>query len=204
MAPKNKRAKTSHHPHSHSQTSNNKNTYQHREEARELLSEAEIWDDRALVRTWEEAVKEYEFYHSLASRGLGRGNLELERVLDEVEREDGEGGDEEKGDVEEGEIDEDVTAIEPNLTNGENLQHGSGSGNEIAKEGSGEQRTPSHNPPESTTQKHASGDVGVDAASVEAATQEQTSLDNLKMAYYWAGYYSGLHDGQQKQKQNGS
>ena len=26
-------------------------------------------------------------------------------------------------------------------------------------------------------------------------------LENIKMAYWWAGYYSGLHDGQKKAKQ---
>ena len=30
---------------------------------------------------------------------------------------------------------------------------------------------------------------------------EDQVLENIKMAYWWAGYYSGLHDGQQKAKQ---
>jgi len=32
----------------------------------------------------------------------------------------------------------------------------------------------------------------------EAAASQGQTLENLKMAYYWAGYYSGLYDGQQQ------
>jgi len=33
------------------------------------LSQAEIWDDTALVRSWNDAVAEYDFYHSIHARG---------------------------------------------------------------------------------------------------------------------------------------
>jgi hypothetical protein len=36
-------------------------------------------------------------------------------------------------------------------------------------------------------------------AEIPPHPQDQT-LENLKMAYYWAGYYSGLYDGQQQAK----
>ncbi|KAK5194337.1 hypothetical protein LTR96_010401 [Exophiala xenobiotica] len=32
-------------------------------------SQAEIWDDSALIRSWNDAVAEYEYYHSIHARG---------------------------------------------------------------------------------------------------------------------------------------
>lgn len=39
-----------------------------------------------------------------------------------------------------------------------------------------------------------------DPTDQSAATGTSTVLDNVKMAYYWAGYYSGLYDQQQQQR----
>ncbi|KAJ5763388.1 hypothetical protein N7533_002069 [Penicillium manginii] len=33
------------------------------------LSHEEIWDDSALVRSWDEAVEEYQLYHSIHAKG---------------------------------------------------------------------------------------------------------------------------------------
>ncbi|OAP54442.1 hypothetical protein AYL99_11543 [Fonsecaea erecta] len=33
------------------------------------LSQAEIWDDSALIRSWNDALAEYEYYHSIHARG---------------------------------------------------------------------------------------------------------------------------------------
>jgi len=38
-------------------------------------------------------------------------------------------------------------------------------------------------------------------ASTSIPATDSITLENIKMAYYWAGYYSGLHDGQQQQQQ---
>ncbi|KAK1075161.1 hypothetical protein LTR74_000567 [Friedmanniomyces endolithicus] len=48
-------------------------------------SHAEIWDDSALVTSWNEALAEYKKYHSLAARGE-----KIEVILDEAENRDGE------------------------------------------------------------------------------------------------------------------
>lgn len=37
----------------------------------------------------------------------------------------------------------------------------------------------------------------VNAPSAAALSTDQ-ALENIKMAYYWAGYYSGLYDGQRQ------
>ena len=33
------------------------------------LSQAEIWDDSALIRSWNDTVAEYDYYHSIHARG---------------------------------------------------------------------------------------------------------------------------------------
>jgi hypothetical protein len=33
------------------------------------LSQAEIWDDSALIRSWNDALAEYDYYHSIHARG---------------------------------------------------------------------------------------------------------------------------------------
>ncbi|KAK5937789.1 hypothetical protein PMZ80_009918 [Knufia obscura] len=55
---KSKKQKTHHH-HQHQSTTN----------ANGALSHEEIWDDSALVRSWNDAVAEYEYYHSIHARG---------------------------------------------------------------------------------------------------------------------------------------
>ncbi|EXJ71486.1 uncharacterized protein A1O5_05294 [Cladophialophora psammophila CBS 110553] len=44
------------------------------------LSQAEIWDDSALIRSWNDAVAEYEYYHSIHARGE-----DVEEVLRKAE-----------------------------------------------------------------------------------------------------------------------
>ncbi|KAH8697269.1 hypothetical protein BGW36DRAFT_427235 [Talaromyces proteolyticus] len=47
------------------------------------LSHEEIWDDSALVRSWDDAVEEYQTYHSIHARG--------ENVEEALERAENEG-----------------------------------------------------------------------------------------------------------------
>jgi len=52
------------------------------------LSHSEIWDDSALVRSWNDAVAEYEYYHSVHARGE-----DIDEVLRQAEREEEDGRD---------------------------------------------------------------------------------------------------------------
>ncbi|EXJ77400.1 hypothetical protein A1O3_09626 [Capronia epimyces CBS 606.96] len=47
------------------------------------LSQAEIWDDSALIRSWNDAVAEYEYYHSIHARGE-----DVEEILRKAEMDD--------------------------------------------------------------------------------------------------------------------
>lgn len=213
MPSRKKKAKTFHDNHLHSDHHSNQ---KHRNKE---LSQAEIWDDSALVRSWEDAVKEYEYYHSLAARGI-----DPEEVLDEAEEAEGRGeevdlkidvgmrgspskrsvfvngaangavdvdGGDEDGEVEEGEAeDEGVGGKErQGLTNDASAM------NQVH----GREHGPPH-PPDSEAepvQPQPVNATSTEEATKAAAAADQT-LENLKMAYYWAGYYSGLYDGQRQ------
>ncbi|EXJ82101.1 hypothetical protein A1O1_08170 [Capronia coronata CBS 617.96] len=66
--PKNKKAKTKHYF--------SKNSSE--------LSQAEIWDDSALIRSWNDAVAEYEFYHSIHARGEDVEEILRKAEMDEL------------------------------------------------------------------------------------------------------------------------
>lgn len=48
--------------------------------AKQKISQEEVWDDSALVQSWNEALQEYKKYHSLAAKGE-----KVALVLDEAE-----------------------------------------------------------------------------------------------------------------------
>ncbi|KAK4895156.1 hypothetical protein LTR27_006765 [Elasticomyces elasticus] len=98
-------------------------------------SHAEVWDDSALVNSWNEALEEYKKYHSLAAKGE-----KIELVLHGVEK-----GDVETGDLEE--VNATTSAGIPVLVNG-NSTSSTNSTNRPVEEGS----LPTITQPSTTTQ----------------------------------------------------
>ncbi|KAK5737373.1 hypothetical protein LTR17_006792 [Elasticomyces elasticus] len=95
-------------------------------------SHAEVWDDSALVNSWNEALEEYKKYHSLAAKGE-----KVELVLDQVE----------KGEVETGDLEGVHATTLPVLVNG-NSTSSTNSTNRPVEEGS----LPTGPQPSTTTQ----------------------------------------------------
>ncbi|KAJ5812368.1 hypothetical protein N7474_008669 [Penicillium riverlandense] len=143
------------------------------------LTHEEIWDDSALVRSWDEAVEEYQLYHSIHAKGEN-----VEDVLREAEREEADV-------VDEGDLAEDTLM-----------------------EGGSDEPIPDVLQPAQKSDVPPA-DEGVPAASAAAtppasgmpmphpalAQVQDEGLKNLMMAWYFAGYYTGLHEGQQQGKQ---
>lgn len=179
------------------------------------LSHEEIWDDSALIRSWDAALAEYEYYHSLHAKGE-----DVEAVLDAAEAaeagigraaENGNKGDEDEDEdeeeVEDGEVSEqeqedgeisDEGDLAVNVHQAEN-RSGLGKVSGVPEK-FGPEPPPGHpgvrqattaNDAETTAQH--SSDV-----QTQANQSHNQSLENIKMAYYWAGYYSGFYDGQQQ------
>ncbi|KAI5257137.1 hypothetical protein E4T42_01207 [Aureobasidium subglaciale] len=145
-------------------------------------SENEIWDDSALVQSWNEALEEYKKYHSMSARGE-----RVEDVLDVVEKEE-------------------QAQATTNLKN-ETIDTATGLPPwERIEEDKGLA-------PKASTD---STDVSIGAQAVNATVHStppgvsQVLLDsvqdeNLKAlmtSWYFAGYYTGLYEGQRKAQAN--
>ncbi|KAK5094701.1 hypothetical protein LTR70_003909 [Exophiala xenobiotica] len=197
-----KKQKTHHHHHHHPPT----------------LSHEEIWDDSALVRSWNDALAEYEYYHSIHARGEDVDEVLRQAELDEqVTR--GDGADERRDGAEahmetemdedsadEGEIDDDDDVATRHKVPDADADAGQDAVRVI-----GPPLPPSDAVHAETTVTAADSALAPgptsapaqQSASIPAPTtatfhSADQTLENIKMAYYWAGYYSGLYDGQRQ------
>ncbi|KAK0514208.1 hypothetical protein JMJ35_002825 [Cladonia borealis] len=162
---------------------------------RKQLSHAEIWDDSALVQSWDEALAEYKLYHSIHARG--------ERVEDVIK--DVEAGSKE-ADTNGTNITQSELPLQTNDTMSEELEDGeleeeaengqvvtNGDSTQKAHEFSSsmpEQMQPPFKP------SVAKGKQPMPDAILGSVQDE--ALKNLMMSWYYAGYYTGLYEGQQQ------
>ncbi|KAI9715975.1 MAG: hypothetical protein M1812_005609 [Candelaria pacifica] len=148
---------------------------------RKELSHAEIWDDSALVRSWDEALKEYNLYHSIHARGE-----RVEDVLREAEKE-------------ESDLTAEKDSYDASTDNQGDHQHvngdfvlleGSSSApNAQISEDAGVKEAPQESTDNPVPQvPDCSGNM----------SGNDPTLKNLMMSWYYAGYYSGLYEGQKK------
>ncbi|KAJ6123720.1 Survival motor neuron [Penicillium samsonianum] len=143
------------------------------------LTHAEVWDDSALVQSWDDAVEEYQHYWSIHAKGEN-----VEDVLKEAED----------------------TGITPAVPHGD-------SGSTIAAEDGATkpeiedvsmtiaEQTSESAPEPSQPIADASSAVSTPAMPMPhpiMANVQDESLKNLMMSWYYAGYYTGLHEGQQQ------
>jgi len=129
------------------------------------LSHEEIWDDSALIDSWNSALDEYKRYHSIHAKG---GSLQdLEKVVEEsaARRENAPEGQFEDPNKSSDRLSETGAIDEPRPQNAIGQQ----------------QTSPGPSPPE-----------------VLLGSVEDESLKKLMMAWYYAGYYTGLFEGQQQ------
>ncbi|OJJ03778.1 hypothetical protein ASPVEDRAFT_73409 [Aspergillus versicolor CBS 583.65] len=149
--------------------------------AAKALTQEEIWDDSALVQSWDEAVEEYKLYHSIHAKGEN-----VEDVLREAqEAAEAEAApalswapvekDDDMADVDAAE----PTAVEthaPQMTNG---------------------------PAQSKLEPPAGTAPQAPPMPLPGFPQGQDEgLKNLMMAWYYAGYYTALYEEQQRASQN--
>ncbi|KAJ5787352.1 Survival motor neuron [Penicillium paradoxum] len=154
------------------------------------LTHAQIWDDSALVQSWDDAVEEYELYHSIHAKGEN-----VEDVLKEAE-ESGAATDAHTADKQNDNAaadqdvqpkDEDVSMIIDEQTSAS--VHASTISASIPESATDAAPAPS--------QPEASKPATQMPHPIMATVQDE-SLKNLMMSWYYAGYYTGLHEGQQQ------
>ncbi|KAL2355676.1 hypothetical protein BJ546DRAFT_1059894 [Cryomyces antarcticus] len=155
------------------------------------MSHNEVWDDSALLESWDEAVQEYKHYHSIHARGEN-----VEEVVHEAEQ--AETGDKiMNGD--EAAPDTGVNAVEE-LETGD-LPNGQAEG---GAQGSSHTGALSFLPEQHSTlpsQVIAAATPSLVSLPSGLSIPGDEALKTLMMSWYYAGYYTGLHEGQQKAAQ---
>ncbi|OJJ53067.1 hypothetical protein ASPSYDRAFT_51169 [Aspergillus sydowii CBS 593.65] len=148
--------------------------------AAKALTQEEIWDDSALVQSWDEAVEEYKLYHSIHAKGEN---------VEDVLREAQEAAEAESAPalswapVEKDDDMADADAAEP-----------------AAAETHAQQTT---NGPAQTEPEPMAGAPQAPPMPFPAFPQGQDEgLKNLMMAWYYAGYYTAQYEEQQRASQN--
>ncbi|MCJ1466322.1 hypothetical protein MMC07_004941 [Pseudocyphellaria aurata] len=165
------------------------------EKRQKPLSSAEQWDDSALLRSWDDALSEYKLYHSIHARGE-----RVEDVLAEFEEK-------EKTDAEpgHGQLLNRNDSIHPSAggqTNGhpsEELEEG-----EVETEVE-DQLPASHSPHVNRPDDGIASDQPDPVSNMPHmifSSVKDEALKNLMMSWYYAGYYTGLYEGQQQQSMN--
>ncbi|KAF2490932.1 hypothetical protein BU16DRAFT_565862 [Lophium mytilinum] len=181
------------------------------------FNDRRAWDDSALVSSWEGALAEYKRYHSIHLEGKRVEDVLSSEELIELRRELGH----EKEEVEvdkkpkkkrirkpkASENDYPVAdeSVVPGETNGTKME------DQVRFDIPAAQSQALANFMEPTTsgqqQAHESADSSVPLHSTAApasmpqvllANVQDENMKNIMMAWYYAGYYTGLHEGQQK------
>ncbi|KAL2073156.1 hypothetical protein VTL71DRAFT_10480 [Oculimacula yallundae] len=145
------------------------------------ISHSQIWDDSSLVDSWNEALEEYKKYHSIKARGenvedvVGRAGSKSNQRLKNVDPEEDE--------VNDHSVQEDSRAKETATEETADIDIRSHEENVPVVEPS---ESSNRSPP---VPQHLIGQV------------HDEGLKNLLMSWYYAGYYTGLHEGKQSATQ---
>ncbi|KAL3459253.1 hypothetical protein BJX64DRAFT_265091 [Aspergillus heterothallicus] len=164
--------------------------------ANHAMTQEEIWDDSALVQSWDEAVEEYRLYHSIHAKGENVEDVlrEAEAAAQtETEAAAATGGAGTWTQVD-ADKDDNMVDAEPAPAPGAHIPQVTPENgltqrvDQLGKDGSttGTAPHPSGMPPPGFPQGQDEG------------------LKNLMMAWYYAGYYTALYEEQQRKNQNGN
>ncbi|CZS82672.1 unnamed protein product [Fusarium graminearum] len=147
----------------------------------ENLTHEEVWDDSALINSWNEALQEYKKYHSIHAKGGSVRDLELQNKA---------------------EIEAEPESEQPQVTETEESV--------LASEKAEENKiSPSRNEAKESTPSQSQGVpafpiqtvLGSGKSPVASVHLQDESLKKLLMSWYYAGYYTGLYEGEQQAQQ---
>ncbi|KAI9680567.1 MAG: hypothetical protein M1817_004007 [Caeruleum heppii] len=163
------------------------------------LSHAEIWDDSALINSWDEALEEYKHYHSIQARGE-RVETVLQAASAGVNGESNEKT-EENGDYDAGNPTPAIATHNDELEDGEVEDIGDPTSIQPASNTMLQEAAHASEPPGDKQKPQLQPDVGRSSPSHKLVGVEDDGLRNLMMSWYYAGYYTGLFEGQQRRKE---
>ncbi|KAK4102600.1 hypothetical protein N658DRAFT_423689 [Parathielavia hyrcaniae] len=153
-------------------------------------SHEEIWDDSALVESWNQALDEYKKYHSIHAKG---GTVD--DILNGPEAKTRSNAKPETGDAhqpiameaaaEQGEVGETIPMDESDETSHPAISDTKGSGAADKMQ---------------TSEVRAAQAAGTGPQLLLGTVQDE-ELKKLLMSWYYAGYYTGLYEGKQQGQQ---
>ncbi|KAI9756359.1 MAG: hypothetical protein M1815_003782 [Lichina confinis] len=161
--------------------------------AKDGLSNDEIWDDTALIQSWDDALEEYKLYHSIQARGE-----RIEDVLIEATSTATALGNAQKPRANVAEHSSETDHLE----DGE-VQEAKETP-EQAKPSEVDDGLQASRPAEaqsSAVDRRFHGEGASLPANLAGQAQDE-ALQNLMMAWYYAGYYTGLHQGREQGKRS--
>ncbi|QDS76414.1 hypothetical protein FKW77_004097 [Venturia effusa] len=165
------------------------------------LADPGVWDDRALINSWNEALEEYKKYHSIHVQKKSLADVLTDEELIQLKME--------RRELRKGPA---VTAVEaPKETTEDNNDdvEMDVSADEETQESTALSRSTIAENPALRQQSEPGQSQETAAATVKPMPQtlldsvQDESLRNMMMSWYYAGYYTGLHEGQQKAKTQG-
>ncbi|KAI9797821.1 MAG: hypothetical protein M1833_005324 [Piccolia ochrophora] len=184
------------------------------------LSHEQIWDDSALIQSWDEALEEYKLYHSMHARGetvdkvledadmqdvaVHQGDrtasTSANAAFDRIRSDEGNARHEKTHDpltgadydeLEDGEVDEGAEEGAIRTTPQQDMHRG--------EESTIQPSLPTEHQTGGKATKSRSGMADV-VPELLSNGVEDSGLKNLMMSWYYAGYYTGLYEGQQQAK----
>ncbi|KAJ6788667.1 hypothetical protein PWT90_04976 [Aphanocladium album] len=148
------------------------------------LNDDEMWDDSALVNSWNEALDEYKKYHSIHAKG---GSIKELHALSASKY-----------------VSVETTSPELSLTGHRKAATAevvpdsddvTMEADQASSQGNQNSKT------EATAHEAANAVPAISPPQAVLGTVKDENLKKLLMSWYYAGYYTGLYEGQQQQQQ---
>lgn len=158
------------------------------------LGDRDAWDDSALIQSWEEALAEYKKYHSIHAKGQRIEDVLNEEELMELKEELGYLP-KQNGDIDLRARSQNAEADDVETGEGEALAEVTDQRALDAQTTSGRQEP--HGQAEAAAHPHSMALGGSMPQFLLGSVQDE-NLKNLMMSWYYAGYYTGLYEGQQR------
>ncbi|KAF2840759.1 hypothetical protein M501DRAFT_636749 [Patellaria atrata CBS 101060] len=158
------------------------------------LDNEDLWDDSALIRSWDEALTEYKRYHSIHARGENIEDVLNEFELNQLQSE---------RDAQDGVFEQDEeyiqnVSVEENSSNDAVRQNTANRPN-VAPSGLRDDSLNGNHPTDNSATGAAQKPPFAQAA---LASCQDDALKDVMLAWYYAGYYQAKYEYQQRARES--
>ncbi|KAH8730031.1 hypothetical protein GQ44DRAFT_736854 [Phaeosphaeriaceae sp. PMI808] len=157
------------------------------------MGDRNAWDDSYLLNSWNDAVKEYEKYHSIHKSGKRLEDALTTAELKELREDYGD-------DIEEAEETSDAAEDSKAIPDQDDTEMTHVETDGVGNVAQDEEPNPSEQQQEQPL-ANEENPAGTSASFMPQAildTVQDENMKNIMMSWYYAGYYTGLHAGQQQ------